>query len=91
MRLTAPNPGMMTGPGTNSDIVIDPGPNDAGHIQRLLKATGGRIEAIVCTHSHPDHSPAARPLQAVCASQPPILGLASAPTACPDAQFTPDR
>lgn len=100
MRLTAPNPGMMTGPGTNSYIVgdadsgyivIDPGPNDAGHIQRLFEATGGRIEAIVCTHSHPDHSPAARPLQALCAGHPPVLGLASAATARPDAQFTPDR
>ncbi|WP_309682817.1 MBL fold metallo-hydrolase [Polaromonas sp.] len=100
MRLTAPNPGMMTGPGTNSYIVgdtasgyivIDPGPDDAGHVQRLFEATGGRIEAIVCTHSHPDHSPAARPLQALCTGQPPILGLPSAPTARPDAQFTPDR
>ena len=99
-RLTAPNPGMMTGPGTNSYlvgdadsgyIVIDPGPDDAGHIQRLFMATGGRIEAIVCTHSHADHSPAARPLQALCAGRPPILGLASAATARPDAQFTPDR
>lgn len=99
-RLTAPNPGMMTGPGTNSYIVgdadsgfivIDPGPDDAEHIQRLHAATGGRIQAIVCTHSHPDHSPAARPLQALCASAPPILGLASAATARPDAQFTPDQ
>lgn len=99
-RLTAPNPGMMTGPGTNTYIVgdadsgyivIDPGPDDAGHIRRLHAATGGRIQAIVCTHSHADHSPAARPLQALCASPPPILGLASAATARPDAQFTPDR
>ncbi|MHB1248746.1 MAG: MBL fold metallo-hydrolase [Polaromonas sp.] len=99
-RLTAPNPGMMTGPGTNSYIVgdtgsgylvIDPGPDDAGHVQRLHAATGGRIQAIVCTHSHADHSPAARPLQALCASPPPILGLPSAATARPDAQFTPDR
>jgi recombination protein RecT len=99
-RLTAPNPGMMTGPGTNSYlvgdaasgyIVIDPGPNDAGHVQRLFEATGGRIAAIVCTHSHPDHSPAARPLQALCASPPPILGLASRETARPDAYFVPDR
>jgi glyoxylase-like metal-dependent hydrolase (beta-lactamase superfamily II) len=99
-RLTAPNPGMMTGPGTNSYIVgdadsgyivIDPGPADAGHIQRLHAATGGRVRAIVCTHSHPDHSPAARPLQALCDSPPPILGLASTATARPDAQFTPDR
>ncbi|MBK5204579.1 MAG: MBL fold metallo-hydrolase [Polaromonas sp.] len=99
-RLTAPNPGMMTGPGTNSYIVgdadsgyivIDPGPADAGHIQRLHEATGGYIQSIVCTHSHPDHSPGAKPLQALCASRPPILGLASRATARPDAQFTPDR
>jgi len=99
-RLTAPNPGVMTGPGTNSYLVgtadtgylvIDPGPDDAGHIQRLYAATGGRIQAIVCTHSHPDHSPGARPLQALCADAPPILGLPSAATAREDAYFTPDR
>ena len=100
MRLTAPNPGVMTGPGTNSYIVgtadtgyivIDPGPSDAGHVQRLYEATGGRIEAIVCTHSHPDHSPGARPLQALCAHRPPILGLPSAATARADSRFVPDR
>ena len=100
MRLTAPNPGMMTGPGTNSYlvgtastgyIVIDPGPDDAAHIARLYAATGGRIEAIVCTHSHPDHSPGARPLQALCAHSPPILGLPSADTARADSHFAPDR
>ena len=100
MRLTAPNPGIMTGPGTNSYIVgtvdtgyivIDPGPNDETHIQRLYAVTGGRIQAIVCTHSHPDHSPAARPLQALCAHRPPVLGLPSAATARADSRFTPDR
>ena len=100
MRLTAPNPGLMTGPGTNSYIVgtrdtgyivIDPGPNEEAHIGRLYAATGGRIEAIVCTHSHPDHSPGARPLQALCASRPPILGLPSAASARADSRFAPDR
>ena len=100
MRLTAPNPGVMTGPGTNSYIVgtldtgyivIDPGPDNAMHIQRLFEATGGRIEAIVCTHSHPDHSPGARPLQALCTHRPPILGLPSAATARADSHFVPDR
>ena len=100
MRLTAPNPGLMTGPGTNSYLVgdattgytvIDPGPADAAHLQRLYNATGGRIHTIVCTHSHPDHSPGARPLQALCQPQPPILGLPSGPHARADSQFIPDR
>jgi recombination protein RecT len=99
-RLTAPNPGVMTGPGTNSYLVgdpvtgylaIDPGPNDPEHIERLWRAAGGDIRMIVCTHSHIDHSPGARPLQALCASTPPILGLPSAPTAAPASLFEPDR
>jgi recombination protein RecT len=46
---------------------------------------------IVCTHSHPDHSPGAKPLQAMCAAPPPILGLPSAATARAHSAFTPDR
>lgn len=99
-RLTAPNPGVMTGPGTNSYlvgdastgyIVIDPGPADHEHLQRLWQAAGGDIRMIVCTHSHPDHSPGAKPLQALCRTAPPILGLPSAPTARSASAFTPDR
>jgi glyoxylase-like metal-dependent hydrolase (beta-lactamase superfamily II)/8-oxo-dGTP pyrophosphatase MutT (NUDIX family) len=103
-RLTAPNPGVMTGPGTNTYwvgdpqdgfIVIDPGPADADHLERIWRATGGQIRMIVCTHSHPDHSPGAQPLQAMCAGQaggaPPILGLSSASTANAQSQFKPDR
>lgn len=101
MRLTAPNPSAMTGPGTNSYIVgdaatgyivIDPGPNDFDHIGRLWRATHGDIRMIVCTHSHADHSPGAAPLQALCKeTRPPILGLASRPTARATARFTPER
>ncbi len=104
MRLTAPNPGVMTGPGTNSYLVgdaqsgyiaIDPGPADADHLQRLYQAAGGNICTIICTHSHPDHSPGARPLQALCEAagkaKPLILGLPSAPTARADSAFTPDK
>ena len=99
-RLTAPNPGVMTGPGTNSYLVgdpdtgyiaIDPGPADDEHLQRLWRAAGGQIKAIVCTHSHPDHSPGAAPLQALCTNKPPILGLASKPTARVNSRFTPER
>jgi recombination protein RecT len=99
-RLTAPNPGVMTGPGTNSYLVgdphtgyavIDPGPADTEHLQRLWQAAGGQIRMIVCTHSHPDHSPGAAPLQALCGNRPPILGLASRPTARANSRFAPDR
>ncbi len=104
MRLTAPNPGVMTGPGTNSYLVgdagtgyiaVDPGPADADHLARLYSAAGGDIRMIVCTHSHPDHSPGAQPLQALCMQagrpKPPILGLPSAPTSRVASAFTPDR
>ena len=100
MRLTAPNPGVMTGPGTNSYLVgdpasghiaIDPGPDDAEHIERLWRAAGGDIRAIVCTHSHPDHSPGAARLQALCTNKPPILGLPSAATSRTDSRFAPER
>jgi len=99
-RLTAPNGGVMTGPGTNSYLVgdpatgyiaIDPGPDDAEHVERLWRAAGGDIRLIVCTHSHPDHAPGARPLQALCDRRPPILGLPSAPTARAASAFAPDR
>jgi recombination protein RecT len=99
-RLTAPNPGVMTGPGTNSYLVgdpntgfiaIDPGPADTEHLERLWRAAAGQIRFIVCTHSHPDHSPGAALLQAMCQGKPPILGLASRPSARANSRFQPDR
>ena len=66
VRATAPNPGMMTGPGTNtylvgtSDlVVVDPGPDDSRHLDQLAELGGGRIRWIVVTHTHPDHAPGA--------------------------------
>lgn len=104
LRLTAPNPGVMTGPGTNSYLIgetatgfiaIDPGPDDAAHAQRLWEAAGGDIRRIVCTHSHPDHAPGAWLLQALCARatgvKPPVLGLPSGPDAPAHSQFRPDE
>ncbi|AMQ89257.1 MBL fold metallo-hydrolase [Marinobacter sp. LQ44] len=65
VRLTAPNPGMMTGPGTNTYIlgferftVIDPGPANAAHIEKILEVTGGVVDQVLVTHTHLDHSPA---------------------------------
>jgi glyoxylase-like metal-dependent hydrolase (beta-lactamase superfamily II) len=69
VRCTAPNPGMMTGPGTNSYVVgttelavVDPGPDERGHVRTLAELGAGRIRWIVVTHTHPDHSPAAAAL-----------------------------
>ena len=62
--LTAPNPGPMTLDGTNSYVfsfpgsdsvvVVDPGPDDAGHLAAL--AGQGRVELVLVTHRHPDHT-----------------------------------
>lgn len=63
-RIVAPNPGKMTGPGTNTYLVgidevavIDPGPDDAGHLDAIAGCGGDRIRWILCTHTHPDHWP----------------------------------
>lgn len=65
-RLVAHNASYLTGPGTNSYLlgrerflVLDPGPLDERHIERLWQETGGRIDAVLVTHTHRDHSPAA--------------------------------
>ena len=69
-RVLAPNPSPFTNTGTQTHIVghgeiavIDPGPDIAEHVEAILAATQGeRIVAIVCTHTHRDHTPAAAPL-----------------------------
>lgn len=65
-RITAPNPGPMTGSGTNTYLVgqqsvavIDPGPAEPSHIDAILQACGDQLRWILATHTHPDHSPAA--------------------------------
>lgn len=96
-RLTAPNPGRMTGPGTNTYIVgepgdwlvIDPGPDDAGHVARILDFVGDGLKTIVCTHGHPDHLPGAMPLQQRTGA--PILGRASGEGFAREWTFRPDR
>ncbi len=69
-RIVAPNPSMMTGPGTNTYlvgideiVVVDPGPDDASHLDAIAGCGGDRIRWIVCTHTHQDHSPGAAGLK----------------------------
>ena len=65
-RIVAPNPTLMTGPGTNTYLVgdpsgrlavVDPGPDLEAHLDRIAEVGAGRIETIVVTHTHQDHSP----------------------------------
>jgi glyoxylase-like metal-dependent hydrolase (beta-lactamase superfamily II) len=69
-RVLAPNPGVMTGPGTNTYLVgidevavIDPAIDDDGHLDAVVGCGGDRIRWIFCTHTHPDHSPGAAALK----------------------------
>lgn len=104
-RVLAPNPSPFTYTGTQTYIVgeggvavIDPGPDLPAHLEALRAALEGeRVAAILCTHTHRDHSPASRPLAA--ATGAPIVGCAplsledSGPRADEsfDSDYRPDR
>ena len=65
VRVLAPNPGPMTLDGTNTWIlrtpggpalVVDPGPLDVGHLERVLETADGPVAGVLLTHGHADHS-----------------------------------
>ncbi len=105
LRVTAPNPGPMTGPGTNTYLVstpsaqigsdtewtvIDPGPDIPAHVQALIAAAApGRITQILVTHTHRDHSPAAQALAQ--ATGATLLGRVAAHPEWQDVSFLPAR
>jgi glyoxylase-like metal-dependent hydrolase (beta-lactamase superfamily II)/8-oxo-dGTP pyrophosphatase MutT (NUDIX family) len=95
-RIVAANPGVMTGPGTNTYLVgeealavIDPGPLLDEHVRAILAAADGRIRWIVCTHTHRDHSPAAAALKAETGAQ--LIGRPARPGDRQDGTFAPDH
>lgn len=104
-RVLAPNPSPFTYTGTQtyvvgeSDVaVIDPGPDDPAHLAALIAAIGDRpVRAILCTHTHRDHSPAAAPLSERTGA--PVTGCAPLTLdddgpradAAFDAAYRPDR
>ena len=78
-RVLAPNPGPFTLEGTNTwvvgeapSVVIDPGPDDPGHVLAVLDEAEP-VGAIVLTHRHPDHAPGAVRLAA--ATHAPVLAF----------------
>jgi glyoxylase-like metal-dependent hydrolase (beta-lactamase superfamily II) len=81
-RVLAHNPSAFTYYGTQTYLVgeselavIDPGPDLPEHLDALEKAVGGRpVVAVMCTHTHRDHSPAARPF--AIRTGAPIIGCA---------------
>ena len=94
-RIVAPNPGPLTGPGTNTyvvgrdrPVVIDPGCDDPAHLARVLEVAGRAVERIVCTHSHPDHSPGAAWLRERTGA--PVCGLPAPDDGHQDPAYAPD-
>ncbi len=94
-RLVAPNPSMMTGPGTNTYLVgdkdvavIDPGPAIESHIENIIRHAGGDIWWILVTHTHPDHSPAANALAQITGAQ--VYGRPAPQGPHQDETFRPD-
>ncbi|MXO84542.1 MBL fold metallo-hydrolase [Altererythrobacter aurantiacus] len=105
-RVLAPNPSPYTYTGTQTYIVgaeedvavIDPGPAEPDHVAALVDALAGRkVAAIMCTHTHRDHSPAAVPLAErtgapVVGCAPLVLNDAGPRADAPfDRTYAPDR
>jgi glyoxylase-like metal-dependent hydrolase (beta-lactamase superfamily II) len=84
-RILAPNPSLMTGPGTNTYllgdgplVLVDPGPDDDDHLVAILGAVGDdRLRCVLATHTHVDHSPLARRLREATGAE--VLGFGPAP------------
>ncbi|MDA8890473.1 MBL fold metallo-hydrolase, partial [Gammaproteobacteria bacterium] len=95
-KITAPNPGVFTGGGTNTYLIgkdditlVDPGPNISEHLDEIIKAGDGKIKRIFVTHTHKDHSPAALPLSKTL--NVPMYGrLVDGESSWEDETFIPD-
>lgn len=96
-RLLAPNPGLFTGPGTNTYVVrsdaaaliVDPGPVDSSHSKAILEAVAANsVLGILVTHSHPDHAPLANPLGRDLGV--PVYGYEPGPQFDPDVRVSDD-
>lgn len=97
-RVTAPNPGVMTGAGTNTYLlgerdvaVVDPGPDIPEHVRAILAAIeegGGELSRIFATHTHVDHSPATASL--LQHRKVEVVGMLAGDHMFQDEHFRPD-
>ena len=95
-KITAPNPGVFTGGGTNAYLIgkndltlVDPGPAIEEHIDNIIKIADGKIKRILVTHTHKDHSPAALPISKIL--NVPMYGrLVDGDSLWEDKTFIPD-
>jgi len=95
-RLVAPNPSLMTGPGTNTYLlgtervaVVDPGPPIDSHLDAIIAEAGAPIGWILATHTHPDHSPGVARLAAETGAE--VLGIDAPEGEHQDRTFRPTR
>jgi len=95
-RIVAPNPSMMTGPGTNTYLigekavaVLDPGPRLRAHIDDIIEKAAAPIRWIIATHTHPDHSPGVGLLAEKTGAE--VLGIPAPDGDHQDASFKPTR
>lgn len=95
-RLVAPNPSLMTGPGTNTYLfgvkeiaVLDPGPLIEEHIDSIQEEAKAPIRWVLVTHTHEDHSPAASALASTTGAE--LIGRPAPEGKHQDATFVPDR
>tara|TARA_B100000287_G_scaffold375468_1_gene375951 strand:+ start:2278 stop:3093 length:816 start_codon:yes stop_codon:yes gene_type:complete len=96
-RITATNESIFTGPGTNTFLIgkddltlVDPGPKINKHIEKLIELGAGKIKRILVTHTHRDHSPAAKVLGEML--NVPLMGrLLEKDDGLQDKTFKPDR
>ena len=96
-QVTAPNGSVFTGSGTNSYLIgreditlVDPGPKIDEHIEKLIKLGEGKIKRILVTHTHRDHSPAAKVIGEIL--NVPLMGrLVEKDDTLQDKTFKPER
>ena len=95
-RIVAPNPGVMTGAGTNTYLlgdeqvaVLDPGPAIPSHIDAILETAGDKIRWVVCTHTHTDHSPAWQAIAEATGAE--AIGASAPDNMFQDETFSPAR